>query len=55
MFLKQFKDFEETNYFSHIGFDARQMDAVFKNIFTIQQFNVDIKSLQLMYLILNPK
>jgi len=31
------------------------MDAMFKNIFTIQQFNVDIKSLQLMYLILNPK
>jgi len=31
------------------------MDTVFKNIFSLQQFNVDIKSLQLMYLILNPK
>lgn len=32
-FLKLFKDFEETNYFSHIGFDSKQMDSMFKNIF----------------------
>ncbi len=45
IFLKLFKDFEETNYFSHIGFDSKQMDSVFKGVFQVQQFNVDIKSL----------
>jgi hypothetical protein len=54
-FLKLFKDFEETNYFSHIGFDSKQMDSMFKNIFSLQQFNIDVKNLQLLYLLLNPK
>ena len=55
VFLKLFKEFEETNYFSHIGFDSSQMDAVFKGIFQIQSYNIDTKSLQLMFLLLNPK
>lgn len=45
MFLKNFKEFEETSYFSHINFDTKQMDLMFKNLFSIQQFNVDLKSL----------
>lgn len=31
------------------------MDMIFKNLFTIQQFNVDTKSLQVLFLMLDPK
>ena len=32
-FLKSFKDFEETGNFSHVNFETKQMDLIFKNLF----------------------
>jgi len=54
-FLKSFKEFELTSSFSHINFDTKLMDQIFKNLFAIQQFNVDTKSLQVLFLMMDPK
>lgn len=53
-FLKNFKDFELDNKFSHVNFETKEMDIIYKNLFTIQQFSIDTKSLNVLFLMLDP-
>ena len=53
-FLKHFNEFIMDNNFSHINFDERLMNNTFKNLFTTMQFNINVKGITALMLMLDP-
>jgi len=52
--LKHFHEFISDNNFSHINFDERLMNNTFKNLFTTMQFNINVKGITALMLMLDP-